>query len=375
LNPLNTEARVGVIVDLMGDHVDALVGQADASLGVALEWLSGLAPGDAREASLRGILRERAGDEAGAREFYHEALLRAPSEQMALRRLLSLDIASGGTPEALGYLDVLLRRHGSLREALAPLIVPFSDAPQTQAAFEATLRAEPPWRDWAIGRLVADPRGLDFVRRLVLAELIAGEEDRATAPFDDKGLKAVLGALVKAGQIVDAYGLFLAAYGRDGDGVEYVTNPRFDQVLSVGIFDWSLSRLKGAVSHMGRGSDGKSALVVRFSDSPFAGPVVSQLLFLPPGSYTLVVSGARRGLAAPRGLALELGCDGSEPLVSVDLRGSDTPLFRAEVPLVAEDGCLLHKLTLTAGRHALLRKDAYRGEVDIFEVKVERRAQ
>lgn len=361
LNPLNTDARINALVpELNGGPVspDQL-----AAEGAALVSLSSA---DARGYSVVGAIEERRGDVASATASYTAALAHSRTERFALTRLLSLSFAGGDVAGATRYFDLLLRRWGEFSTDIAPLANDLIARPDGALALKQALEKNPVWRGAVVRELMGSLTGVRFMADLLLASPqrdIAWRNDLATTIYRFVGLSADS----------EAYSLFQATLAPDEAALAgYVFDPGFTRPGSGRSFDWS--PVDGATVDASLPATAEApGLRIRFLDSPAKLGRPNQMLYLPPGTYTLSATANGTALAAPRGLFWQVRCISPDRVIGrVDLgEGTyDGKTFTAAVTV--PDGCRLQKLSLETGVTTSSWRDRYSGEILFTDVHVSR---
>jgi len=239
-------------------------------------------------------------------------------------------IGSGDWRSAMQRLDAVLRQ-APLRAGDASLMRLFETDPVGRAALAAKLSASPPWQsDYA-----ANIAGLDPDTLAARAAILGGLAQRAPR-LGCTRVGALVSGLLGAGRAREADGLWRAqcpdakrdpAAGLLGDG----NFAQSDLGRRDSLFSWwapgdsSISAVVDTQS-----ATGKPRLVASNS-APFTRPVVTRMVYLPPGRYRLIWRTLdAQGRASERILAA-LGCMAGtgEPLpATLDPR---TGMTRAEL--------------------------------------------
>ncbi len=364
LNPFATEARVA----LAASALEADMPSPDPRLESGIATLLALAPGDARGYSLLAELRDRQGRPEQTRALYARALALSHTEPRALFFTLSEAIADGRHVEAVGVIDILLRRWGDLRQDILPAIGPVIADPAGRRALLSALGGDPPWRTRVFDHLLTTPLGLEVAETLLLSD--RGPD----APPSPSEVARAIAALVAAGAHEHAYRLFLLTLSPDERAVSgYVHDPAFTRPPGGRYFEWTLRPSSGVDVSIAEPDPG--GLTIRFLDSPARLGNLSQTLVLPPGRYRLQAKADARSLVAPRRVFWQLRCASGEPtpLATLELAaGSYSDRTFAEAVEVPADGCGLQVLTLRTGATTDSWRERYRGSMRVASVSIVR---
>ena len=177
----------------------------DGNLDSAREWAQRALrsnPLNARALTLLGLIAERKGDQKSA-----DALMRisggADVERSDDQRVAvqSRDCAAAITPNALPYLDAMLRIDfaSAKKTAFCLVLAGFTANPLAFKALTDFLATSPPWRTWFLSELSAR---LSNQARLV--ELYAALNETENPPTK-KELRPYLDRLIKGGNFEQAY--------------------------------------------------------------------------------------------------------------------------------------------------------------------------
>ncbi|MCX5576732.1 hypothetical protein [Kaistia terrae] len=300
LNPLNADARVASLSSALNGQDEpqpdpaALVDDAKRGL-----WL---APVDARFLSLLGEVRQRQGDRAAAEQLFASAHRVSPTELHALSQLILAAGDRGDVVEAVGLLDVMLRRWPSELKGIESALPGLLASPEGHQAVLDVLQAAPPWRTRFLAALARSDAGLPLASSLLL-----NLSDSAAFPTPGE-ISTVVNGFLRAKRYDDAHRLFLltlsdADFGRTG----LVHNGRFDAAASPSPFNWQFAstsaaevRFDGAPPYAGAG--------VRFLNKPARDIRLRQTVLLGPGRYRLAAETSAVSLVVPRGLYWSVRC-------------------------------------------------------------------
>lgn len=361
LNPLNTDARVNVLVDKLnaGDApIDQLADEARA--------LVTLSSADARGYSLVGAIEERRGDVAAASAFYAAALDHSRTERYALTRMLSLSLDTGDIATATRYFDLLLRRWGEYAKEIAPLANDLINEPEGAAALNRALSQNPSWRRAIVAELLTNSPGTRFV-----ADLLVASQDRGRAWRDD--LVAGINQLLRAGAPGEAYALFHQTLSpAEANVAGYVFDPTFSLPTGRRGFEWT-SPDSSTVDASLPASPGSPGLRMRFLDSPAKLGRPSQRLYLPPGPYSLSATATGTALALPKGLFWQVTCAGSKAVLGkLDMLDGTYSSRTVTADFSVPANCPLQSLSLQTGVTTSSWRDRYVGEIIVTDIHVSR---
>lgn len=361
INPLNTEARINVLIgELNADAPDLAAAQSSA------EQLIREAPADARSYSLLGAVHERRGDITQAFELYETAFKHSKTEIHALLSLADRALSQGDATSGLYYVDLILRRWPEEVPRAFGIVVAAAGDRAGRPAVAAKLAELPPWRGRAIRELLKDANGLQLVQ-----ELLTSEGPAEAAPRRAE-INATVAALAGGNAVRTAQALFLATLPpAERARAGYVNDGTFQGPPSSSYFGWQ-ARSNGA-SEVALTAPG-GGLDVRFRDTPARLGNVTQRLVLPAGRYRLGAETTARALDAPKRLYWRIACqDGGRTLgelvVPQQSYSRQTLLTEFEVPA---DGCALQRLSLETDAKTDSWRDRYKGEVTFHSLDISR---
>src|SRR5262249_24391010 len=146
----------------------------------------------ARALALLGLIAERKGDQKGADELLRIAGARTWDDPMINAWLYNREIARGDYPNALPYLDAMLRMDFQAQKGrLLPILISYHTNPPAFKALTSFLATSPPWRTWLLSELTAR---LPNQTRLI--QLYAALNETANTPTK-KELSPYLNRLIK----------------------------------------------------------------------------------------------------------------------------------------------------------------------------------
>ena len=129
----------------------------DGNLDSAREWAQRALrsnPLNARALTLLGLIAERKGDQKSADALMRISGARTWNDPMTNAWLFNREIARGDYPNALPYLDAMLRiDFEAQKRRLFPMLVAFTTNPLAFKALTAFLATSPPWRTWFLSEL------------------------------------------------------------------------------------------------------------------------------------------------------------------------------------------------------------------------------
>lgn len=215
--------------------------------------------------------------------------------------------ASGDVDGALAHVDLLLRSHLNLREALYPALAELLDTPGGIEALARRLGDGPAWRPALLRHLGREAAGSDALVALY-ARL-----DASPHPPTSTERQPLLQRLVAEGRYREAWLLFVntldaAALAQLGN----LYNGSFELDSSGLPFDWQFGNVAGAIIEQVESidDDGERGrrLRIEFRNRRVAFNHVSQLLVLDPGTYRLEGRVRLESLANERGLQWVIHC-------------------------------------------------------------------
>jgi len=361
LNPLNTDARINVLVADLNTGAEPLDRMAERAIALAT-----LASADARSYSLVGAVEERRGDLASAAASYAAALDHSRTERFALTRMLSFSLTSGDTATATRYFDLLLRRWGEFAKDIAPLANDFIANPDGAAALKKALAQDPSWRSAVVRELLASTAGSRFV-----TDLLMTSERRSRQWRDD--LVVTINRLIHAGSPGEAYALFQQTLTPEEASIAgYVYDPGFTRPAGRRGFDWAAVN-SSTVDASLPASGSAAGLRIRFLDSPAKLGRPAQNLYLPPGSYQLSTTASGTALALPKGLYWRVGCTSRRfELARLELPAGTYSAKTVTTIFTVPENCAMQALSLETGVATSSWRDRYGGEILITDIHVGR---
>lgn len=368
LNPFNSEARVGVVVNALASS--SLVNRTDLE-PVALDMIR-FSPADGRGYSLLAAIRETDPQDDTPAPLYMLALAHAPTELQALRRLTDLHLQRRDVAGALEYVDILLRRWPEYWDRLAPILSAAASDPMAARRLADQLDRLPPWRARAVRLLAGSEQGLDFLFRLVAD----APEAVQASPEWRRDRETVVAALAKAGQAEASYAFFLSTRDdAEAKLASYVFDPHFTAAAPTGYFGWQLSAGSTTQMQMPASSiEGRGGLEIAFSDAPVKGQLAAQTLVLPFGTFQLDIDYTTHDLVMPRGLFWQVACANGAAIARIDVDPADqTRQLRGVDFSVPTSGCPTQTLSLKTEVRTSTWRDRYQGHIVFATVAISRR--
>lgn len=361
LNPLNTDARINVLVEELNTGTGELDRLAEGAAA-----LVALASADARSYSLVGAIDERQGKAAAAGASYAAALDHSRTERFALTRMLSFSLAAGDVATATRYFDLLLRRWREFAPEIAPLANEFIVKPDGAAALRQALVQEPAWRSAVVRELLTNTAGTRFVAEL----LLTSQSHTGSWRYD---LEVTISRLVRAGSPGEAYALFQQTLEPEELAIAgYVYDPGFTRPAGRRGFEWAAVNSSTVDASLPAGTS-TAGLRIRFLDSPAKLGRPAQTLYLPPGDYQLSTTASGTALALPKTLYWRVGCSGGRSeLARLELADGTYSERTVTTVFSVPDNCVLQALTLETGVTTTSWRDRYGGEILITDVHVAR---
>ncbi len=298
----------------------ALTEAEQATIRARAEAVLAQEPLNARALRILGQLADADGDKPRAATLMHAAADRSHAESVAVYWMLQQTLEAKEYARTMSYADILLRKRPQLMAYLAPVLGQLAESADKEAvaALEATLASKPPWRLSFFGNL---PRAITDARTPLNLLLSL---KTSTAPPTTPELGTYLRFLIDRKLFELAYYTWLQFLPADELGrIGYLANASFETKPSGLPFDWTISQGAGATIDIAAvpGAADAHALLLDLGPGRANFQGVSQLLMLPPGTYTLKgkLKGETRG---KRGLQWTVHCAGaSKPPIG------ESPMF------------------------------------------------
>jgi Tfp pilus assembly protein PilF len=279
----------------------------DGNLDAAREWAKSALrsnPLNARALTLLGLIAERKGDQKGADALMRIAVARTWNDPMTNAWLFNREIARGDYPNALPYLDAMLRIDlEAQKRRLLPMLVAFTNNPTAFKSLITFLATSPPWRTWFLSELSAR---LSNQARLVELYTALSETEN---PPTKKELWPYLDRLIKSGNFEQAYQIWRETLQPE-QRENYPFNRDFEIAIDGAPFNWNLDAPRGAHVEIVTSDDSgrKRALLVEFSGGRIDFASVKQLMMLPSGNFTFRGKVKTKELRTSRGLWWHIFC-------------------------------------------------------------------
>jgi hypothetical protein len=220
--------------------------------------------------------------------------------------LADLYLRSGRTAEGLREVVNLTRLAPGGLGSGAPYIAQYAQDPANWPRMRAIFRDQPGLVDPVLTALAQNPANA----RAILA--LAGAGHRGP---DAVWLRPLLGAMIGAGQYRQARALWAGLANVAPTPGALLHDAGFNDSSSPPPFNWDLGQSSVGLAERRRGS----GLHVIFYGSQ-GGPLVRQLLILPPGTYRLALR-ASGEVSGPQALSWSVTCDKSPtPLATFPMR-------------------------------------------------------
>jgi len=336
------ESGVGVAQKLAPRTPPVLVSEAMAEVGEAaarggmpppsaiknLRHLVPVAPLRVEPLLVEAAIAQKAGELERAERLLLEARRRNPRSAAARFLLAQGWLAEGRIEDGLAEMAILSRLLPGSTAQLAPALSQYAQTPGAGARLKTMIEANPRLKGPLLNALAADPDNLPLVLELQGAAAAAG------IPESTQWQGTAFTALVANGEYERAYALWRRLSGYNGPR-PLLFNGGFQRVSAPPPFNWSFNSTGGGVADPG---DGRMRVIYYGREHAV---LASQLLLLPPGTYSLSV--AASGTAAPGALAWQLSClPGNKALMVLRLSQSSAR-GRFEVP---GSGCEAQMLEL-----------------------------
>lgn len=366
-NPFNSDARVNRILHEFAspaakDNLEPLYEDALTLITYA--------PTDARGYSLLAEVYHQADRQETAESLFETALNYSKTEIHALLRSFAYLAESGDYSTALDRMDLISRRWPQHFGSLAPYIAAILTKTEGYKKALELLQQDPPWRSRFFAALRRDDGSEDIAYQLHLdLHRLEGKSDPAeTGP--------TMQSLIRGGRYLMAHRLFLFTLSDDDKKRNgYVFNSDFSAEPTPRPFDWRMSNSASAqVYWIGQSVTGDSEMRIRFLGKPVKTIGLSQLVRLPPGSFSITVEYSTSGLKIPKGLYLDLECVGQRQNAA-RLEFPERNLIHQQIRRdfkVGPDGCDLFKISLDTDLIAESFRYRYQGTLSFHEIRIDR---
>jgi hypothetical protein len=276
-----------------------------------------------------------AGRERRGAALLGAALSRDPRNTAAHVLLANQAIAAGDLRSALQHIAVLARLVPEGLAPFGPALAEFAKEPTQAVQLAPLLNREPTLRDVVLHNLAADAGNAAVVLRLA-GNLPPLAPDSAPPNWQAR----LLGSMVEAGRIADAYQLWSRFTGRAVPAGAGLIDPGFRELSLPPPFGWTLSSgAEGSAEPDGPG--GLQLLYYGRSDAVLA----SQLTTLSTGAWRLSVRATGGGERAGDSLAWRITCAGSAaPIGRLPLTG--TGARQLAVTFTVPAGCAAQRIEL-----------------------------
>lgn len=324
---------------------------------------------DARLISLAGEVAWRRGDELLAISRFTRALALAPTERLALLRMIQIEMAHGTGLSGIQRIDPLLRRWPDQAPAVAKLLQPLASGGAGYDGLVEVLRRGPPWRRILLEALSTSPAGLALTQ--ALAESLLG----AGSPLTDQDVVLSVYALLARKEVENAYSLFLAVRAAEpGIADGYVHDVGFRQAGGPLPFQWRVRDIPGVTQSFSSDAPGASGALIRFAAEPVVKIGLEQMVLLGPGRYRLSAETSASQAVLPKGLFFVVQCvEGERSLLKLALPPGSYERRQLEADFSVPDaGCPLQVLRLRTNAIAGSWKNPYSGQIKLHEVRIEK---
>lgn len=294
-------------------------------------------PLDVRSLKLLARIANLEGRDDETRALLEAAAARSARDAEIQVLLIEILIAESAFADALARIDALMRARPQLRDPLGEIMIMLAPDPGFREALVAILAREPPWRGQWLVRLAREGD-------IAIVSVVLDALRRTPAPPAAAETGALVDRHISEGQIARAYGTWLASLPPERLAqVRDINNGGFEAAPDGLAFDWRLGRLRNVEIRRSERTDttGGHALRVDFGGGRARFSHVSQVLFLPPGSFRLTGQARMQNLRTARGLRWRVACatgDRRRLGESPALRGT-TPWQQFHFDFTVEEGC------------------------------------
>ena len=296
---------------------------------------------------VRAVSAQTAGDLALAERLYRLAEARQGRSLPPHFFLADLYLRSGRAVDGLREVANLGRLSPGGLSSGAPYIAQYARNPANWPQMRAVFRDQPGLVDHVLKALAQDPAN---------ALAILALADRAHRGPDAVWVRPLLDGMIGAGQYRQARALWAGlANVTPGPGA-LIHDPDFSDGRSPPPFNWDLGQSPAGLAERRQGS----GLHIIFYGSQ-GGPLVRQLLILPPGSYRLALRASGQ-FSDPQALSWSVRCDKlPAPLAILPMRSPGAFKWSFTVPA----GCAAQWLQLDG------RAQDFTGRSDIVIPRLE----
>lgn len=244
----------------------------------------------------------QSGNTAKAQALYEASIKRSIRQRAGLAWLLAKEFDAGHYKGALFYADALLRVSPQQVRTLAPLLGRIAEAPESAEPFIDLLKQDPGWRPGFFGSLKGAISDARTPMKLLLAL-------KTTAHPPTKGeLQSYIALLLEHKLYELAYSVWLQFLPPQNLQVAgFLYNGSFELPSEAFPFDWNVAREFRSERALRADKQGGSALRVDFTGARTGTQVLSQMILLLPGRYTLT-GATRNDVKARRGLRWSVAC-------------------------------------------------------------------
>jgi len=242
-------------------------------------------PFDVRALRVYGLTEARAGREDAADEILTLAGNWSLRDDPAHAWLVERRLRRGDYASSFAHADTLVRRREDIQPQVFRLFTVAGnvDPARSLPVVARLLAAKPPWRPAYLASLNLTPEGLQVAGNLAIL-LQAGR-----APFSNQELQDLYGALINAGGI-QAIQTVRGRLNRPSLAT-LVTNSGFGEADHPGPFQWRLYEKAGIAAEITADDLAPSNVALRVVYDGYAtGTVAEQLVYLAPGSYSLIAA-------------------------------------------------------------------------------------
>ena len=253
---------------------------------------------------VRGVQAQLSGDSALAEQSFVQARWRDGRSRPARYFLAEHYLRRRDAARGLREIAVLARLVPDGTRQLAPYIARYANEPANQRQLRSLFRSEPYLEETALAVLAHDARNAALVLSLSVPEHRAPE--RGWVPL-------LIASLIADGQYARARKIWAEISRAPVSAGELIYDPRFTRGGEPPPFNWDLTSSTVGLAERQRAG---GLRVIYYGQED--GPLASQLLILPPGTYGLSMKAA--GAALAKSLSWILTCAGTRaPIATFSL--------------------------------------------------------
>jgi hypothetical protein len=251
---------------------------------------------------VRGVAAQMAGDLKAAKRAFDAAQRRDPRSLPAAYFLANYYLSENDSLNGLNQSLLLARLSPGGLYGIAPFLATYASSQSHWPLMRKLFRSHAGLEDAVLLALASDPRNADAI--LALADPVHWKPE-------SKWLATLVSSLVAGGQYARAHAIWSSMIPDESRSGELLYDADFSLTRSPPPFNWNLA--ESAIGLAERQPGGR--LHVLFYGN-MDGPLASELLLLPPGTYRLRMR-IDRASARPQLLRWSIRCDKSSEVIGI----------------------------------------------------------